>query len=662
MSPSIKKRKSVAYAVAGVVLAAGAPIGWTILRLIFFPDTGIPLSQQIFSDFTKSPYNVALYLFMGVGTAVVMSLLGFYIGKATDELHERASELDGLHREVASQKEVFENRYKVLDNNIKNFHQISSRIQRSINVNEVLKLCAEGLNEILGYERVNILMVDEGKRNLRFVSSTGTPGFEPEGVTLPLDHRSGVIYKCFAEKRLFLIEDMANHPADYALQPPYNAIKPLRSRSFVICPIVVKGETVGVFGIDNKLSHRSLNDTDVDTIKLFADQAASAIIKINLLTAINRLTAELEKTFAGLLSNREQYSSTLITLERSVDSVAEGTARIVSASDRVMGAVDETSSAVGQISVAIDGVSHNIDYLAENVDKSVSAMEEINDSIKSVEENAVVSHRVSSEVKTQSERGRGVVRETIAALAEIQTSVELSYEGIRRLSENSGRIDSIVGVINDITRRTNLLALNASIIAAQAGEYGKSFGVVADEIRNLSLQTGRSTGEITGIITEILDESKEAAQNVTFTKDLVQKGVELGQAASDALESINGSSGKSMDMTHEIMTATREQSKSVQFVTRSIEDISTMTSQISNASKEQNISVKSIVQAINSIKDLSQEMVKSTAKQAEGGTEIRRSLESVTDMIRQIYDDMEKRHLDSNEVVGELEMLKRTSN
>src|SRR4051812_14247106 len=142
MSPSIKKRKSVAYAVAGVVLAAGAPIGWTILRLIFFADAGIPLTQQIFSDFTKSPYNVALYLFMGVGTAVVMSLLGFYIGKATDELHERASELDGLHREVASQKEVFENRYKVLDNNIKNFHQISSRIQRSINVNEVLKLCA----------------------------------------------------------------------------------------------------------------------------------------------------------------------------------------------------------------------------------------------------------------------------------------------------------------------------------------------------------------------------------------------------------------------------------------------------------------------------------------------------------------------------------------
>ena len=107
------------------------------------------------------------------------------------------------------------------------------------------------------------------------------------------------------------------------------------------------------------------------------------------------------------------------------------------------------------------------------------------------------------QVKVQADEGRPVVSETADALAEIQKAVDFSHKGIMRLSENSTRIDSIVSVINDITKRTNLLALNASIIAAQAGEYGKSFGVVADEIRNLSLQTGQSTGEITSIIEEI---------------------------------------------------------------------------------------------------------------------------------------------------------------
>ncbi len=106
-----------------------------------------------------------------------MPVLGYLIGKNGDELHERAVELDILHQEVGEQKEIFENRYKVLDSNIKNFHQISSKIQKSLNLDEILLLCAEGLHEVLGYERVNILMAEEGKR-LRFFAAVGTEGFD----------------------------------------------------------------------------------------------------------------------------------------------------------------------------------------------------------------------------------------------------------------------------------------------------------------------------------------------------------------------------------------------------------------------------------------------------------------------------------------------------
>lgn len=657
----VETSRSIIYASAGFLLGLLAPIAWTVIRLIFFPDLTMPLGAQILSDITKNSYNMALYTYMGLGTAGVMAFLGFYIGKASDELHERAQELNLLHCEVASQKEVFENRYKVLDNNIKNFHQISSRIQKSINVTEVLSLCAEGLHEVLGYERVNILIADEERQGLSFIAATGTTDFDLEGVSIPLDSRSGVIYKCFKEKKLFLIDDISNYPPEFNLQPPFDAIRPLRSRNFVLCPIVVKGEAVGVFGIDNKFSHRDLNDTDVDTIKLFADQAASAITKIDLLKAIGTLTHELEITFSSLLKNREVYSRNLYNLKVSVEAVAQGTAHIVSASESVMVSVDDTSSAVSEISVAIDQVTHNLDFLAESIEKSVAAMEEITNSIRNVEQSAVVSHDISSEIKTQADRGKGVVDETIVALADIQESVDLSYDGIKRLTDNSGRIGSILGVINNITRRTNLLALNASIIAAQAGEYGKSFGVVADEIRNLSLQTGQSTGEITEIIDEILSESSSAAQNVTRTKNLVRRGVELGQVMVEAFDVIHLSTGKSMDMTHDIKTATKEQAKSVQFITQSIEDVSTMTSQIFNSSKEQNNAVKNIARAIDSIKVLSQEMVVSTGKQAEGGNEIKNTMESVSSMIAEIFDNIEQRREQSLEVVNELESMKRLS-
>jgi methyl-accepting chemotaxis protein len=651
-------RKSILYAIIGFVFGCSAPIGWALFHAVFFPQAELSFWGQILDDVTRNSYQVALYLYMGFGTAIVMGGLGFFIGKASDQLHTNAKELNELHQEVASQKEVFENRYKVLDNNIKNFHQISSRIQKSISFDEVLSLCANGLHEVLGYERVNILMADEEKGNLLLVAATGSEASDYHGVSIPVDERSGIIYRCFADKRLYLIDDISKCPREYQLQSPYSTIRPLRSRSFVLCPIIVRGESIGVFGIDNKFSHRTLNDTDVDTIKLFADQAASAMTRINLLKAIDTLTMELGKTFTDLLQHRELYYRNVVSLKNAVVSMAESTAHIATASESVMASVDETSSAVGQISVAIDQVSRNLDSLSETVDKSVSAMEEINATLRNVEKNTADSHRVASQVKAQADKSRSVVEETIDALAEIQRSVDLSYSGIIRLSENSSRIDSIVNVINDITKRTNLLALNASIIAAQAGEYGKSFGVVADEIRNLSLQTGHSTEEITGIIEEIMNESRVAAANVTVTKNLVQKGVLLGKETGAALNVILDSSQHAMEMTEQIKIATQEQAESARLVTQSMEDVSTMTSQIFNASKEQANGTKSIARAIDSIKDMTQEMVGATSRQVLDGNEIKKSVNATGEMVLGIFDDLEKRRAESGAVVKELELMK----
>ncbi len=655
------KNRKVLYSSLGFVLGISAPIAWVVIRIIFFPEAGLSFWGQVVADITRSKQNVALYVYMGVGTALVMSFLGYFIGKATDELHERAAELDALHHEVSSQKEIFENRYKVLDNNVKNFHQISHRMQKSLNVEEVLSLCAEGLHDILGYERVNILMADEKRTSLLFVASTGSEGFDPSGVTMPLDERSGVIYKCFAEQKLYHIDDISKYPATFQVQPPFNAIRPIRSRSFIMCPIVVKGESIGLFGIDNKKSHRALNDTDVDTVKLFADQASSSITKINLLLAIDTLTKELGNTFSGLLENRESYSRHVLSLQNSVESLSDNTSHIATASEKVMMSVDETSAAVGEISVAIDQVTRNLDSLSDTVGKSVSAMEQINSSLKNVEQNTVVSHGVSGQVKDAADKSRGVVEETISALAEIQHSVDLSYSGIKKLSENTSRIDAIVGVINDITKRTNLLALNASIIAAQAGEYGKSFGVVADEIRNLSLQTGQSTGEITGIVEDIMNESRIAAGNVASVRDLVEKGVMLGKETGDALREILESAHRAMEMTEKIKVATEEQSKGVNLVTMSIEDVSTMTSQIFRASKEQAGATRSIVRAVDTIKDMTHEMVQATGRQVEDGSEIKRSVSEVGTMVVGIFDDLENRRDESGAVVRELEQMKETS-
>ncbi len=649
------------YSIFGFFLGVGAPLGWLLLRLVMFNDPGQSLLEQLLGDVVKDAEHRMLYLYMGVGTSFVLGTVGFLIGRTGDELQQRAHELDELHQEVASQKEVFENRFKVLDSNVKNFHQISSKIQTSLNLEEVLLLCAEGLHGVLGYERVNILMTTKNGRSLRFVTATGSLARDVEGLELPLDPAIGVIYRSINERKPYLIDDITRYDESYHLQPPHDRIEVLRSKNFIICPMVVKGEALGAFAIDNKRSRRALNESDLDTIMLFADQVANAITRINLLTSIDTLTTELESSFSFLLSHRDQYSRNVEDLKSSIESVVDGAAVIASAAEGSTASVDETSTAVNEISVAIEEVSRNLDTLAGIVHQSAAAMEQITRNITSVERSAAISHEVSSQVQSQTEEGRTAVNETIGSLAEIQHSVEESYAGITRLAEKSTRIENIVNVINDITKRTNLLALNASIIAAQAGEYGKSFGVVADEIRNLSLQTGHSTGEITGIIDEIMFESRHAADNITATKGLVMRGVELGHVMGETLQAIYDRSVCSMEMTSEIKQATEEQSLSVQMVARSMEDISSMTSQIFNGSKDQAKATRSIARAIETVKEMAHEMVQSTSSQVEDGRRIRRTVESVSAMVHQMFDNMEARRAQSSEVVKELESMKSTT-
>jgi len=653
--------RSKLYAFIGFFLGISAPVGWTVLRLLFFSDPAVPLSEQIFSDMTRSGQGIALYLYMGGGTACVLAFFGYYIGKAVDELHRKGAELDLLVQEVDSQKKLFENRYKVLDNNIKNFHKIGSRIQKSVRKDDVLALCVEGLHEVLGYERVNVLMADPERKHLFFAATAGNETPVGPEVTLPLDHRSGVIYKSFREKQVYFVENITKYPHDYLLQPPFNMIEPLRSTTFILCPIVLKGEAIGVFGLDNKKSHRALNDTDVDTIRLFADQAAAAFMRISLLQSIDRLTLELGKTFSELLQNRDRYSANLFRLKSAADSLASGTLKIDSAAHGVMESVDGASVSAAEISIATDQITRNMDALSDSVYKSVSAMEEITSSLRQVEKNTVHSHDLSAKVKDHAEQSSVVVRETVESLSEIQRSVELSYEGIKRLSANSGRIEGFISVINDITKRTNLLALNASIIAAQAGEYGKSFGVVADEIRNLSLQTGLSTGEITGIIDEIMTESRTAADNVTVTKELVRKGVKLGHQTGASLASILESSHNALEMTQQIKLATEEQATSVQMVTQSIEDVSSMTMQIFKASKEQAQATKSVARALEEVKGMSHDMASSAGRQTVDGAEIKGAVESVTKMADAIFEGMELRQEESGAVVKELEQMRASA-
>ncbi len=650
------------FTLVGFALGIFAPIGWTFLRLLFFSDAERGFLDQAFGDIFRDGQTLVLYLYMGLGTAMVLGYVGSLIGKFIIQMRDRAEKLDRLNFEIAVQKEKFEQRFQNLNQNLKNFHSINTHLQKSLDLKEILHLSADGLHEVLGYDRVNVLMIDRDRNCMEFVASKGVLGDSPVGRTLPLNEDSGALFKCVEDNRIFNIEDVARLPKEFHIQPPYSDIEALRSKNFIICPIAVRDEVVGLIGVDNKLRRQLLTDTDVDTIRLFAVQVASAIIKINLMEGVESLTGELEQSFSELLGFRADHQRVEDNLRRASISNNESIGGIANAAGIIQSSVDNTRSSAGEISSTIEEVNRNLDQLSDFMNSTIASMTQISSTIKSVEENSQHSHDMAETVLRQAEDGVDAVIDNLTGLQGISNSVEETASVIEALAAKSEEIGHITEVITEITQKTNLLALNAAIIAAQAGEHGQAFGVVAEEVRTLSREAADSTNAIENIISEIQDFTRQSVSHVGQTRKLVVSGVTLGESVENALKQISSSSERAMVMTQEIRKSTKEVARAVESVSHSVESLGDLSGQVTRASREQSQGIQSIVKSIEEIKRMADDMATATDRQKSTSREIDEAVKSVAEMAQRIFDEMEARQQGSRDVIERLEILKKESN
>lgn len=652
-------RRELAYAAGGALLGVMAPLGWIALRLLLFWQGGSGVVEQVISDMVRSPQQMALYAYMCGGTALVLAAFGYFIGQSTQQLHNRARELNLVNSEMAEQKATTERRFRDLDHSIKNFHTINADLQKSVNRQEVLRRAADGLHEVIGFDRVNVLMLDPQQTQLEFTAHRDSKaGTGKSDMPIPMDERAGCLYKAMRDRQVLLIEDVARMPAEYHLKPPYDAIPQLRSRSFIICPIVVRDRAVGLICVDKKHQKVTLVDTDVDTVKLFADQVASSLARIHLLDAVEALTRQLERTFSEFLKYREQHGLLIRSLRDTIASSNEATTDISSGAGVIQESVSATRSSLGEIAVSIDQVSNNLKALNDFIESSIASMTEIHYTVNAVQESGVRSHTMSEMVKGRAEEGVAAVSQVIQGMHGIVRSVEQAENAIARLSEKSEEVGSITSVITGLTQKTSLLALNASIIAAQAGEHGRSFAVVADEVRSLAQEAATSTDQINRIIEEIQSFTAETVSHIGQTRQLVDGGMNRSEEMAESLQQILASSVQAMDMARDIRRATQEISRSVEDVSRSTEKLGEMSSQVSQASREESQGARSIVQAVEDVQAMSLDMVAATRKQVENSGRIVSSVDQVSAMVAKIFDEMEERRQASLSVVEDLRQVK----
>jgi len=367
---------------------------------------------------------------------------------------------------------------------------------------------------------------------------------------------------------------------------------------------------------------------------------------------MNASMAEIVGNIAGLSTSAEQAS---IVTEGMVDDVEQVARNITN----TFIAIDTTSASTEEMSMAIKEVAENARELSVASEETLSAAEEINSAIKEVASNikeaSVLSEKVTSDA---SGFGMESINKVIEGMEMIKVNVEKTAEFIKALGGRSEEIGKILNVIDDITDQTTLLALNAAILAAQAGEHGRGFSVVADAIKDLAERTAFSTQEIASLIQTVQSEVRGAVGAMNEGLNTVHDGTRLSREAREALKKIIESSKKSSEMASSIERSTAEQAKGVKLVTDSMENVRNMVEQTARATSEQTKSASLIVKEIGKIKELSMSAKDVATRDSKNIGYIREVIEDVFKRIQEISRAVNEQKVGSDQIVSALESIK----
>nr|WP_189319334.1 methyl-accepting chemotaxis protein [Bacillus atrophaeus] len=272
------------------------------------------------------------------------------------------------------------------------------------------------------------------------------------------------------------------------------------------------------------------------------------------------------------------YNNMRKTLSKTIQTVQQSAVQLASSSQQLAAGAEETNQASEKITEAVQHIANTSDFQMTKVVNSEKSLEQAVADIQYITEKALSIAEQGQYAQDKAEVGGKEIADTQNQMDTIHHSIQKSGEMIQRLDDHSKQIGQILSVITQIADQTNLLALNAAIEAARAGEHGKGFAVVADEVRKLAEESQRSTGQISELITEIQSDMNQSALSIETVKTEAIEGVSMIQRTGEVFK--------------EIVSATKEISVGISGLSSATQNISASTQEIAASFTENTAAIK----------------------------------------------------------------------
>jgi len=338
----------------------------------------------------------------------------------------------------------------------------------------------------------------------------------------------------------------------------------------------------------------------------------------------------------GLTQRVGMIASSASSLSSDVENSSAAASQLKTVSGGLNNSASELSQRVEEASVSLDEMVANITQVSENAETLSRFIEEVSSSVtematqvKEVESSAEETAKLSQHVTIAANVGRERVQEAISGMELIEESTTVAEKAVRHLTDRYAAIGSIVDVIDEVADETNLLALNAAIIAAQAGENGKAFSVVANEIKDLADRVTSNTKEISALIKGLQRESDHAVELIAKGSASVKNGVDLSAEAGSALDQITSAANESGIHIKEIVKGFKEHAQTSRQLVDLIESVRLGVQEIRAAGQEQREGGRLVTRNAAEIDEIAKHVNITAQEQDRGSTQIAESMQRI---------------------------------